>query len=126
MFRKIMSAAALASMTVVGAAGITAPAQARHWHGDGGGWGHHGGGYYGGGHHYYGGRGYYGRGGYYRGGYYGHCHSGGGTGAIVGALAGGLAGNAIAGPGDRTTGTIIGAGGGALLGHAIGRHRTRC
>lgn len=117
MFRKFIGAAALASMAVVGAAGITAPAQARHWHGDGGGWGRHG---------YYGhGGGYYGRGGGYDG-YYGHCHSGGGTGAIVGALAGGLAGNAIAGPGDRTTGTIIGAGGGALLGHAIGRHRVRC
>lgn len=119
MFRKAIAAAALASMAVVG---VAVPAQARHHDGWGGGHGYHHGGY---GHGGYGHHGYYGgRGGYYRGGY--RCHSGGGTGAIIGALGGGLAGNAIAGPGDRTVGTLVGAGGGALLGNAIGRHRTRC
>jgi hypothetical protein len=117
MFRKAIAAAALASMAVVGAA---VPAQARHHDGWGGGHGYHGGYGHGG----YGHHGYGGRGGYYRGGY--RCHSGGGTGAIIGALGGGLAGNAIAGPGDRTVGTLVGAGGGALLGNAIGRHRSRC
>lgn len=111
MFRKTVTAAALATIAALG----TVPVQAHdHDHGYHRGWDHHGWDHDDGDR-----RGYY---------YHDHrCRNDGTGGAIIGGVAGGLLGNAVAGRGDKTLGTVLGAGGGALAGNAIARNGShRC
>ena len=52
--------------------------------------------------------------------------SNGTTGLIVGAAGGALLGRAVDTRGERATGTILGAAAGALIGRSIDRSRVRC
>lgn len=136
---KILTAAAVAAMTV-GSFGVAAPAVARDgYYGRGydrgdyyqGGYnrGYDRGDYYRGGRngYYNDQRAYYNGNSYNRGRQYYRCRNDGTTGTIIGAVAGGLLGNSVVGRhGDRTAGTIIGGAVGALAGRSIDKGNSRC